>query len=287
MDDWKNDATLGLVALNLGQKVVEMYDSCGIPIPDDYLDPKGPPVGDVQQKVIEMFILDAEDYTSMDPQKIVDEYQRMQKPADATGTEGSEAAIHLDTAHGLVLAHWQGDAAIAFAEQLDKITKFMDQQQERLVYAMQAMGMAFGMAVQFRQSYFDLAQATIEACRDVIDKRPPEPTVNSVMIALGREMVTLTVEALGAKNPKELAKTAIGWFKDKFEKSKESVSVGNGDASRVLNGYLDARQRLRDSYDGGLSRLRDWLDAQRSAYFSLNVPILDPLPSCTDVHSPD
>lgn len=291
MDLWKSDSALGMIAFDLGRKVIEMYDSCGTPIPTTYVDPRGPhrgsPSHDAQQTFIEMFILDAEDFTSLDPQKIIDEYQRMRQAADATGTE-SGADQHLGTARTKLAAGWHGEAAVAFAEQLENIGKFMDQQQERLVYAMQAMGTAFGLAVQFRQSYFDLAETTIEACRAVMAKHPDAPTVTSTMIEIGSELVKLGVGAVGAKSPKELAKVGIEWFKEEFQGAvKEKVSIDSSDAARVLDGYVNARSRLRGSFEDGLGQLGMWLDRQRGSYFSLRVPILEPLPASCDVRGPD
>ena len=49
MSNWKDDTALGLIAYNLGKKVVEMYDSCGMPIPTTYTDPQGSPTPDVFQ----------------------------------------------------------------------------------------------------------------------------------------------------------------------------------------------------------------------------------------------
>lgn len=291
MEDWTSDNALAVIAEDLGHKVVEMYISCGIPIPHTYFDPKGPhhdpPSQSADDTIVGFFVADTLDFASLDPQKIIDEYQRMQKAADATGTESSEADVHLITAQTLIAANWHGDAAIAFAEQMTRISKFMDQQQERLVYAMQAMGMAFGLAVQFRQSYYDLAATTRDACKAVIAKRPAEPSVNSFMFALGSEMVKLAVGAIGAKDPKELKKIGIDWLKQEFEKAKNRVSIEANEATQVLRTYLDVRDHLRRSFDEGLGQLSNWLDGQRSAYFSLPVPILEPMPACTDVHEAD
>lgn len=291
METWKSDNALAEISSALGPRMVQMYHLCGIPIPTVYFDPKGEhknsPSPDAEKTFEKCFILDALDFASLDPQKIIDEYQRMQKAADATGTQGSDADTHLQTAHTLIASGWHGDAAIAFAEQMIKIGKFMDQQQERLVYAMQAMGTAFGLAVQFRQSYHDLAVSTLAVCDAVIAERPPEPSVNRFMISLGAEMVKIGVSAVGAKTPKELLNVGIEKFKELLDGAKEPASIEQNDARRVLESYVNARNRLRGSFEDGLNSLRAWIDNQRSAYFSVPVPILEPMPTCTDVHSPD
>lgn len=291
MDDWKSDSALGVIAHSLGQKVVQMYHSNGIPIPRTYFDPQGPtkssPSPDAEATFRRSFVLDAEDFTSMDPQKIIDEYQRMQKAADATDSDNSDAVRGLRLAQSKIAANWHGAAADAFAGQMTAIEQFMEQQQERLAYAMQAMGTAFGLAVQFRQSYHELATSAVAACDAVIAERPAEPSVNSFMMALGRQMVGIGVGALGAKNPKDLLKVGIEKFKEAFDGAKERDSIEGNAAPEVLGSYLSARDRLRGELEAGLGHLRNWLDGQRSAYFSLNVPILEPLPAYTDIRSPD
>jgi uncharacterized protein YukE len=268
-----------------------MYDSCGIPIPRTYFDPHGPthssPSPNAEATFVKSFILDAEDFASMDPQKIIDEYQRMQKAADATDSDSSDAVKGLRTAQARIAANWHGAAADAFAGQMTTIEQFMEQQQERLVYAMQAMGTAFGLTVQFRQSYHDLAVKTYNACEAVIANRPAEPSVNSFMMALGSKMVGIGVSAVGAKNTKDLLKVGVEKFKEMFDSAREQASVDGGDAPAVLGSYVNLRDRLRGEFEAGLGQLRNWLDNQRSVYFSLNVPILEPLPVYADVHSPD
>lgn len=286
MSEWKSDLALGQLAQELGEQMVTMYRSCGIDIPDVYLDPQGPPSPHIDRTVVGMFIIDAGDFMSLDPQRLIDEYRRMQQVADAISPEGSGVHAPLALAHSK-LAGWHGEAADAFAEQLTDIEDFMAQQQEALAYAMQAMGTAFGLAVQFRQSYYDLASNLIEVCRAVIAKRPPPETVTSTMLALGRKMVQLGTGALGAKDAKELLKFGIEKFKDAFDGLTEKAPIDSGDAAKVLGSYLTTRDRLRGSFEDGLHQLAAWLDGQRGAYFSVQVPILDPMPACTDVHSPD
>src|SRR5262249_45199354 len=116
VSDWKDDPTLGYTARSLGENVVIMYNSCGMTIPDVYLDPRGAPSPHIDQAVVSMFVLDAEDFMSPDPQQLIDEYQRMQRVAEATGGDDGEARAALDLAQARLAANWHGEAADAFAE---------------------------------------------------------------------------------------------------------------------------------------------------------------------------
>ena len=55
----------------------------------------------------------------------------------------------------------------------------------------------------------------------------------------------------------------------------------------MVDSYLRSRDQLRRSYQNGLNQLRDWLGERKWDYLGTPSHLLDPLPACADVHSPD
>ncbi|GAB3907753.1 hypothetical protein ACFQ1S_24155 [Kibdelosporangium lantanae] len=51
--------------------------------------------------------------------------------------------------------------------------------------------------------------------------------------------------------------------------------------------YLRARDSLRDSFTEGLNDMGKWISVQDSSLSHDKIPLLEPLPACTDVRSPD
>src|SRR6266540_3003136 len=155
---WRTNEHMAQLAHELGTEITQMLDNETGGVPNyPPLVPGGAPSPNPQKMIVDSIVADAVDFMSLEPQKIADEYQRMQSAADATGENG-EAKRNLKIALAQIAANWHGAAAVAFAGQMSNIEEFMDQQEMNLLVAAQAMGTAFGLAVRIRESYCNLAE---------------------------------------------------------------------------------------------------------------------------------
>ena len=283
---WRTNEQLAQLAHRLGTAITTMLDHEGPGVPDfPPLTPGGAPSDNPQRTLVDSIVADAVDFMSLEPQKVADEYQRMQQAADDTGENG-EAKGNLKIALTQIAANWHGDAAVAFARQVSNIEEFMNQQERNLLVAAQAMGTAFSLAVRIRESYCDLAETTIAACRNVIDEQNQGESPKAGL-AMGLEIVKSGVDLADLDSVKKFKGWAIDKFFDALTDAVEEQPVDDSGAGQVVDSYLRSRDQLRRSYEAGLEQLRDWLNNQHWAYLRKPIPLLAPLPSCAHVESPD
>ena len=280
---WKTDDELRDIAYALGRKILEMYDRTGVDIPDWPVYPGGAPSPSPRSVFTQSIVADAEDYLSLDPQKVTDEFLRMQKAAQATGLN-AEARANVEVAGTRLGANWQGSAALEFAKQMSYMGTFMDQQETYLLFTVQAMGIVYSLAVQSRESFYNLAESTILACDKVIQDQQNNETVAHV--GLGIDIVQAGFDLVTMDKLKELTKWGVEQILSGF-KSPAEASVDGDQAPQVVDSYTRERDRLRESFEAGLFHLRDWLAMQQNELAGLSLPLLEPLPVCTDVDSPD
>jgi uncharacterized protein YukE len=286
MVNWRTNEQMAQLAHELGTEMTQMLDNEGGGVPDyPPLVPGGSPTPNPQRTIVDSLVRDAMDFMSLEPQKVADEYQRMQRAAGATGAN-EESKRDLKRALARLSANWHGAAAEAFAGQMSDIEEFMNQQETNLLLAAQAMGTAFGLAVHMRESYCNLAENTIAACRNVLAKQSHDGGPQ-VSLASGVEIVKAGVKLVDVDTVKKLKDWAIDRFFDAAKGAAEKKPVQDTGAAATVDFYVRARDQLRRSFRDGLSQLRDWLNDQHWAYIRKPIPLLVPLPACTDVDSPD
>ena len=147
---WKTDTELYGIAERLGNKIVDMYDLSGTIIPH----------GAPREGVIESLRIDADIFASLDPRRITDEFERMQRAAKDLGEDATAQGL-LESANNKLTTIWRGEAAEAFGHQMTYIEMFMQQQDRALTAAAHSMGTAFTLSLHARSSYYELADATI------------------------------------------------------------------------------------------------------------------------------
>jgi len=201
--------------------------------------------------IVDSIVADAVDFMSLEPQKIADEYQRMQSAADATGENG-EAKRNLKIALAQIAANWHGAAAVAFAGQMSNIEEFMDQQEMNLLVAAQAMGTAFGLAVRIRESYCNLAENTVAACQNVLAKQSHDEGPRAG-IAIGIDIVKSGIDLADIDSVKKLKGWVVDKFFDALKEAVEEKPIEDSGASQVIDSYTRARDQLRRSFEDGLS----------------------------------
>src|SRR6266508_1797533 len=98
MVNWRTNEQMAQLAHELGTEMTQMLDNEGSGVPDyPPLVPGGAPSPNPQKMIVDSIVSDAVDFMSLEPQKIADEYQRMQRAAAATG-ENEEAKRNLKRA---------------------------------------------------------------------------------------------------------------------------------------------------------------------------------------------
>lgn len=283
---WRTNEQMAQLARELGTEITQMLDNEGPGVPNfPPLTPGGAPSDNPQQMLVDSIVADAVDFMSLEPEKIADEYRRMQKAADDTGENG-DAKRNLKIALTQIAANWHGDAAVAFAGQMSNIEEFMDQQERNLLTAAQAMGTAFGLAVRMRESYYNLAENTIAACRNVLAKQNQGESPRAGL-AMGVDIVKSGIDLVDIDTVKKLKDWAVGKFFDALKAAVEEKPIEDSGAGQVVDSYVRSRDQLRRSFEDGLNQLRDWLNDQHWAYIRKPIPLLEPLPSYTHVESPD
>jgi hypothetical protein len=228
------------------------------------------------------FEIDAELYMSMDPARLVEEYDEIRRAASQNGPTADPNSV-IERAMIDLEAIWQGEAADAFAIQLGRVQNCIRSQHEFTLVAAQAVGMMYAVSVQFRASCYDLMRQTSIVCDAVADKLAPQPTNwSKVVVDIAGKVIDLV------KNPTQLADMAIDELLGLVGKATEDKPVDGAEAIPVINGYVDARDRLFESYEQAVGSIRDWVEARRGEYAGIADDVLpQPLPSNADVDSPD
>lgn len=227
------------------------------------------------------FEVDAELYMSMDPARLVEEYDEIRSAANQNGP-AADPNGEIERAKIDLEAIWQGEAANAFVVQLGRVQGRIGTQHEYALVAAQAVGMMYAVSVSFRASCYDLMSQTSVVCDAVADKLAPEPT-NWASIAVDIAGKVIDV----VKNPTQIADLAIDELLTLVGTATEDEPVAGAEAIPVINGYVDARDRLFSSYEQTLGSIKDWVSARRGEYVGLDDTLPQPLPPNADVDSPD
>jgi hypothetical protein len=267
---------LSSAAFGLAHSMLTMCDRNGI----------GPDIiGVPDQMDVEVFRrsfeIDAELYMSMDPVRLVEEYDEIRVAANQNGPTADPNGI-IERAKIDLEAIWQGEAADAFVIQLGRVQGCISTQHEYALVAAQAVGMMYAVSVSFRASCHDLMSQTSIVCDAVADKLAPQPT----------NWAKVTVDIAGkvidvVKNPAQIADMAIDELLNLVGNATDDKPVAGAEAIPVINGYVDARDRLFESYEQALGSIKDWVSARRGEYVGLDDALPQPLPAYADVDSPD
>lgn len=270
------DTDLQAAAFGLAHSMLEMLDRDGL----------GPDViGLPDQLDVDVFRrsfeVDAELYMSMNPTRLEAEYDAIRSAANANGPRSDPESIVGAAMTGLV-ANWHGEAAEKFFTQLDHIQQRMVTQHDYTLVAAQAVGMMYAVNVAFRASCHDLMAQTALVCTAIADKLAPEPTNWARVVA---DLVGKAIDVLSS--PKDIVRLAIDEVLGKVGEATEPTPVDGTEAATVVDGYVAARDRLFASYEDSMGRIKEWIDGRRREFADLDVTLPEPLPSCTDVDSPE
>lgn len=195
----------------------------------------------------------------------------------------AESIAEVDFAKGELSGSWSGDAAVEFGKQMSRVDTFMVQQLEQAAVAAHGVGMMYAISVQYRESFYDLLDKTIQVCRSVTEEKG-QPGIKWLSVAA--DVLDSALDIVTFKAPVDLAK----WVVDQVLAMLPSLGeeeVKGADALAVVGGYTDARDKLRGSYEDSVDRIGGWLEARRTDVGALGMPILEPKEFGGDVHSAD
>ncbi|MFC5290488.1 hypothetical protein ACFPM7_25835 [Actinokineospora guangxiensis] len=272
---WVTDSELGIAAHRLGEKIIEMYAKAEIGSVGGF----GP---NHDGTLIESVILDASDFTSLDPQKIIDESERMRSVVLALGGQG-QAKADLDQAATILATRWSGEAAGRFHDQMKFIQYFLEDHARAAERPMVALGMALAVSVQARSNYLHLAEGTIVACDQEITAQ-----VQRTAEADTKRTATLINSVLGlfSNQPGELVVNGIESVVS-ITAAEMEIDLKVSNAPEVVMAYTRGRDQLRADYDDALTQVTQWLDRESAGLSASEVTLFRPLPASYSPSSPD
>ncbi len=276
MANFVTDIELNAAAFGLAHSMLTMCDRNGI----------GPDLIGVPD-VMDLDVLrrsfedEAALYMSMDPTRLVEEYDEIRVAASQIGPAADPNSI-VERAMIDLEANWHGTAADAFATQLGMVKDRIETQHDYTLVAAQAVGMMYAVNVSFRASCHDLMCQTSIVCDAIADKLAPQPT-NWAQVAVDVAGKVIDV----VRNPKQLADMAIDELMSLMGKATADKPVAGAEAIPVINGYVEARNQLYESYENALDTVKVWIEARRTEFAGLDDTLPQPLPADADVDSPD
>jgi len=273
MADWVTDDQLYDAADRCARKLIQMYHDW---IGDPSKHPRG--AGNLPMTIIDSLRLDAEDFMFLDPQKLVEEYNRVLEVAKRIGTNTDLAQDIAETnAH---LINWTGDAATQFKRRLGAIDEYCDLQQTNIALGLQGLLMAFQLAVHARADYLELAEATIAAAEHEIDEESKRDAVAVVSVAEAVVESTLTLD------PKKILTEGASLLVKVGATAIERQIEGN-DADVVIDNYLRVRNEMTRRYEHSLGFAKRFLQDRLDGAVKDGQPFREPLPVYCDVTGPN
>ncbi|TCO48070.1 hypothetical protein [Actinocrispum wychmicini] len=224
----------------------------------------------------------AADFMSLDPQKIIDEWDRMQKVSRDVNVDVSEpvtVALGATTEH---LRGWYGAGADAFRDQVNKMRAFTGMQSDYIGATIQALGSMLRVAVQSRDDFVALAEAT----RGQIDKvfKDDADAGTQFLLKVGNGIVKAVLGVL--EDPKKMAFAIIENALDVTVEGVTLVMEG-GKLGEITSNYTKQRERLLQGYESELATVQGLIERGLNDVMREQPKLYDPLPLAVDVNSPD
>ncbi|GGS16023.1 hypothetical protein [Actinokineospora fastidiosa] len=229
-----------------------------------------------------MFHQRSESFITLDPQKIIDEMERVQSAASAVAYDLSEefrAAMRQARDH---LSDWLGPAADAFRQQLTHIEAFTNRHSDLITRSVGALGASVAVATHVRRDYLELADNTVSAIDKVI--RDGEQSGAAFALKIGGGIAKTVIGALA--DPRTALATVAQGVID-FAVETVDYGIKGADFNEVLGSYVHEEDRLRRDYEAELDAISHSLRLADGDLADEAFSMYRPLPSNTDVDSPD
>jgi hypothetical protein len=226
---------------------------------------------------------DAEIYMSMNPDRLSEEFDEIQKAALDTWLHADPNGV-VDSLKIEIEAGWHGEAAIAFSKQMSRIKNCIDAQYAYTQFATHAVTMMYALSAQFRASCRDLMEKTADTC-DAIAAEQPNPGLS--WASIGTSFAKAVIEGIKSADATKLEDWAVDQLLGTAAGTLEPKPVPGDKAIPVVSGYISAREDLFASYEDNLEQIRAWIQKCWEHVDSDTTTIPEPLPASTDVDRPD
>ncbi|MFC0115837.1 hypothetical protein [Kibdelosporangium aridum] len=260
MGAWRSDQTI--------EQITDHLQATFVWLKDDEWFSSGYPREHVERVDVDMKIV-----LSLDPQKLEDEYDRLNEVAMAVGY--NYPAITDIRASVRNLADWKGRGADAFKAQIEMMELFCEEQQTMLLQGMQCLAAAYAAAVETRDVYYNLVMATEAAARNAKDKARKEDTKFAWAAVFDVADGVLSAGSGG------LLGTSIGVVVQVAKDYTQRVIEGD-DSDQVMENYRRQADELFQSLGHSLNKITSTLTDQ-SVRAEKPSPMHAPLPAMCDV----
>ncbi len=278
MGDWKSDDEVRSAADRAARRLINLFDEeqpdgKWLGSPEAYPDGGG-------AVLLRSFLEDADNVLSLDPQKIIDEFERMKKVGRALDQDTSSDIIDAFRKIDYSVQDWEGGGADAFRHQISMIQAFIGQQADYLVKTVESLAILLAASVQARRDYVAVADATSAAVAKALKQHDDADT--KIAISIGASVVSAV---LGVA-------TGGAWFTASAGVIIGAASAGlqlavDGDKfAEVASGYKTGKDQVLSSYQDIVhSSLAKIQDAERDLLGEKNE-LFAPTPPSIDVKSP-
>lgn len=271
MAEWPSDQDVLTAAYRLSGRLQELLDAGYFPTP------VGPNTREIITGTIEA---DAQEFIAVDPQKLVDQYDMLQRAA--AQVDGEKAHEYTDNIRRAV-EDWNGEAAEAFKTHIGHFDPFHESQHGFLQETRKSLIAAYKLAVLSRRDFVDLADATSAAIDRHLSDAADRETSTTLKIAGGVVAGVLSAATGGVVG----VGLAVGAAAITGAIEAHTAELSAPEPLDIVTAYRDEHTRIRDALQQDYNALATFNDTQRSDVDGLSTGLFTPLPSYTDVDSPD
>ncbi|MEV7040695.1 hypothetical protein [Amycolatopsis sp. NPDC051061] len=158
MGDWTSDDEVRSAADRAARGLIDLFDDeqpdgKWLGSPEAYPDGGG-------AVLLRGLLDDADQVLSLDPQKIIDEFERMKKVGRVLDQDTSSDIVDAFRKIDYSVQDWEGGGADAFRHQISMIQAFLGQQTGYLIKTVESLAVLLAASVQARRDYVAVADAT-------------------------------------------------------------------------------------------------------------------------------
>jgi hypothetical protein len=271
MGFWKSDDLIFAWGDTLGMKFAGLANKEGVGYG-----------GEVLSRMKTALHENARDFLSLDPQKILDEWDRMAKAARDVGVDVSEVVtVELGAAKDH-LADWHGEGADKFKEHVDQIRAFTGRQYHSIMETVRALAALLRIAVQARDDFSALAQATADQVDKAFEDKAEESTEFVLKVGSGIAKGVLEVISDPKKAAFAIAETVMD-----IAVEGVTLAIGGDKLGDIVAAYVQQRDRLLDGYETELDEVAHLLERAQHRHLAEDASLIEPLPVTLNVNSPD
>ncbi|MCE7003204.1 hypothetical protein LWC34_10225 [Kibdelosporangium philippinense] len=278
MGDWKSDDEVRSAADRAARRLIDLFN---------HEQPGGKWLGSPKvypsgggAAVLHGLLGDADIVLSLDPQKIIDEYQRMQKVGRELNQDTSAEIVDAFRAIDYSVQDWEGSGALAFRRQVSMIQAFIGQQATYLMRTVESLAILLAASIQARRDYVALANATSAAVAKALKQHDDADT--KIAISVGASVVSAILGvATGGAWFTASAGVVIGAVSSGMQLLVDGEKFGE-----VAGVYASGRDQVHTAYKDIIrSAMTKIQEAERDLLGEKNE-LFAPIPAAIDITSP-